>query len=389
MTVDAITPVVMPKWGLEMREGTITEWLVEEGARIAVGMPIMEVETDKISNAVEAADAGLLRRRVAQAGETLPVKALLGVLAEPAVSDEDIDSFIASFVVPQADAGDTDDGPVYDHAMIDGIKVRFARRGPESGVPVVFLHGFGGDLGNWMFNIDAIAEDHPVIAIDLPAHGQSVARLPGASVAAFGEFVERFLANEQTGPVHLVGHSMGGAIALWLARHRRQQIASLALVSPAGFGREIDLGYIEGFIGAASRRELKPVAERLFADPSLVSRQMLDDLLRYKRIDGVSEALTELAGEMFGAANRDAASASRGPTADAAGGQRDLPGHGFDDPDLPMLVVWGREDRIVPAHHAEHAPRGAKVVIFDEVGHMAMLERAGEFNNLLREHLAG
>ena len=71
--MSTITPIVMPKWGLEMREGTVTAWLVEEGAEIAVGTPIVDVETDKISNAVEAPDPGLLRRQVAKAGETLPV----------------------------------------------------------------------------------------------------------------------------------------------------------------------------------------------------------------------------------------------------------------------------------------------------------------------------
>ena len=73
-----ITPIVMPKWGLSMKEGKVTSWLVEEGAEIRVGAPILEVETDKIANAVEAPDPGTLRRKVAQEGDTLPVKARSG-----------------------------------------------------------------------------------------------------------------------------------------------------------------------------------------------------------------------------------------------------------------------------------------------------------------------
>jgi pyruvate/2-oxoglutarate dehydrogenase complex dihydrolipoamide acyltransferase (E2) component len=91
-----ITPIVMPKWGLEMREGTVQDWLVKEGQRIEVGEALVDVDTDKISNAVEAADAGLLRRIVAQSGETLPVKALLAVLADNDVSDAEIDAYIAT-----------------------------------------------------------------------------------------------------------------------------------------------------------------------------------------------------------------------------------------------------------------------------------------------------
>ena len=89
--MSAITPIVMPKWGLSMSEGTVVSWLVEEGTEVTVGLPILEVETDKIANAVEAPDPGLLRRRVAQAGELLPVKALLGVMAPAEVGDAEID----------------------------------------------------------------------------------------------------------------------------------------------------------------------------------------------------------------------------------------------------------------------------------------------------------
>lgn len=93
-TIQAVT---VPKWGLTMEEGTVTSWLVEEGQQIQVGDEIMEMETSKIVNVVEAIVAGTLRRRVAQEGETLPIAGLLGVVADDSASDEDIDAFIAGF----------------------------------------------------------------------------------------------------------------------------------------------------------------------------------------------------------------------------------------------------------------------------------------------------
>src|SRR5512137_2456832 len=111
-----ITPLVMPKWGLEMREGTVTAWLVDEGAEIAVGTPILDVETDKISNAVEAPDPGVLRRKVAREGETLPVKALLGVLADASVSDADVDAYIAGYVVPASGGDEGEEASAYEFA---------------------------------------------------------------------------------------------------------------------------------------------------------------------------------------------------------------------------------------------------------------------------------
>ncbi len=93
----AIHPVTMPKWGIEMTQGTLNQWSVAEGARVDKGDPLLEVETDKIVNTVESPAAGQLRRILAATGETLPVGALLAVLAEAAVSDAEINSFIGSF----------------------------------------------------------------------------------------------------------------------------------------------------------------------------------------------------------------------------------------------------------------------------------------------------
>ena len=371
MSAAGITPVIMPKWGLEMREGTIAGWLVDEGARIEVGMPILDVETDKISNAVEAPDPGLLRRKVARDGEVLPVKALLAVLAEPEVSDAEIDAFIAAYEVPAADEGDDDAGPAYDWVEVDGIRLRYARRGPDQGMPVLFLHGFGGDLGNWLFNLDAVAEVAPVIALDLPGHGQSDPRLPGTALTELAAFVGRFLERIGVDRAHLVGHSLGGAIASQLALDQPQRVASLVLVNSAGLGDEINAGYITGFVAAASRRELKPVVELLFADPSLVSRQLLDELLKYKRLDGVGELLGALGRSLF-----------------ADGRQAQQPGRQLPAQGLPLLVVWGADDRIIPAAHARQGPASARVEVLQGAGHMSMMERASDFNALLRRHLA-
>jgi len=383
-TASGITPLIMPKWGLEMREGTVVDWLVEEGTRIAVGTPIMDVETDKISNAVEAPDAGLLRRRLARAGQTLPVRALLGVLAEPHISEEAIDAYVQGFVVPSADGAGEDSGPTFESATIDGIRVRYAQRGPAGEVPLVLLHGFGGDLGNWLFNIDALAEHIRVLALDLPGHGQSTVRLPdsgpsagdgaglasGGVLAALGAFVARWLDAVGVARAHFAGHSMGAAIASQLALDAPERVASLALLCPAGLGDAINTGYTEGFAAAASRRELKPVVEQLLHNPDLVTRSLLEDLLRYKRVDGVDSLLRELGGALF-----------------REGRQHAMPGLRLADPALPVLVIWGESDRIIPASQAANAPAHARVEVLKGAGHMVMLEKAAEVNALLRSHL--
>lgn len=367
-----ITPIVMPKWGFAMKEGTVMSWLVEEGAEISVGTSILEVETDKITNAVEAPDPGTLRRKVAQDGETLPVKALLGVMAEAEVSNADIDAYVAAYVTPAGGEGeDAEAAPAYQFAEVDGLSIRYARKGAGNGVPVLFIHGFGGDLDNWLFNIDAVGEKSPVIALDLPGHGQSTARLPGTSIKALAGFVARFMDVLEVEQAHLVGHSIGGAIASQMALEYPRRVASVALIGAAGLGPEINAGYAEDFVAALSRRELKPVLEQLFANPELVSRQMVDDVLKYKRLDGVGELLGALSRGVFG-----------------GGRQAEQPGLRLEQTGKPVLVIWGREDRIIPAHHVSSAPPGATVEVLDGAGHMVQMERANDVNRLLKQHVA-
>ncbi len=98
-----IYPIAVPKWGIEMVEGTITTWNKSEGDAIAKGDEVFEMESDKIVNVWDAPVAGVLRRIVAAAGDAHPVGALLGVIAAADVSDADIDQFIAEHSANKAD----------------------------------------------------------------------------------------------------------------------------------------------------------------------------------------------------------------------------------------------------------------------------------------------
>ena len=96
--MSAIQAIVVPKWGMEMEEGTIQEWHVEEGSPINKGDELVDIETSKIVNTLESSVSGVLRRRVAQVGVTLPVGSLLGVCAGEEVADSDIEQFMARYL---------------------------------------------------------------------------------------------------------------------------------------------------------------------------------------------------------------------------------------------------------------------------------------------------
>ncbi len=100
-----IVAVVVPKWGLEMTEGTVSSWLKQPGDMVARGEPLIEIESEKIVNSLDAPAEGMLRRILLDAGNIAAVGTLIGVIADASASEDDLDRFIRDFRPP--DTGDT------------------------------------------------------------------------------------------------------------------------------------------------------------------------------------------------------------------------------------------------------------------------------------------
>ena len=367
-----ITALTMPKWGLTMTEGKVAHWLKREGEAFAAGEEVIEIETPKITNVVEMPQAGKLRRIVAAEGTTLPVGALLAVIAPDAVGNAEIEAFLAGFAPVEAAAETVEAAaPQARSIEVSGRRLNYLDIG-EGDVPVLFVHGFGADLNQWMFLQPALAETGRAISFDLPGHGASAKELDGTDEASFAAIVDRFLAALGIKRVHLVGHSLGGGVAMTFASWQEERVASLTLIASAQLGPEVNAAFIDGFLKAQRRREMQEVLALLVHDPSQVSRQMVEDVLRYKRLDGAQAALERIAAEWFPNGIQRVGNSEIAAT---------LP--------MPVQLVWGREDRIIPVSHAEALAARLPVHILAETGHLPHMEKPGEVARLLKAFIAG
>lgn len=368
-----IERVTMPKWGLSMKTGKITEWIAAEGDEVAEGDDLAEIDTDKIAGTLEAPRGGVLRRIVAEAGGEAPVGCVIAVIAGPDVPEDEVEQVAAEAReqlargVPAEDEG----SPVSGIAEVAGRALAYATSGsgPEE---IVLVHGYGGDKNSWLFVQEPLAARHTVYALDLPGHGESTKDVGDGSLASLAAVVAGFLDALGIERAHLVGHSLGGAVATAVAAGIPDRVRSLTLIAPAGYGPDVNASFLRGFAEASTRRELRPHVLKLFADEGLVTRQLVEDLLKYKRLDGAEAALRTLLPTLVapdGGGGVDVASL--------------LPGT------VPTVAVWGRADQVIPVSNARSLAGRASVRVVEGVGHMAQMEAPGEVVSAVEAAVVG
>ncbi len=359
----AIQPVTVPRWGMTMTEGKVVGWLKAEGDAVKPGDELAEIETSKITNVVEASAAGTMRRHVAGIGATLPCGALIGVVAEAGVPDAEIDAFVAAHA--NTEEAEAEAATVPQPRLVDtgSTRLMVLTVGGGEAEPLVFIHGFGGQINTWLFNQDALAADRLVHVVELPGHGGSGTDVGDGSVGALAAMVLGALDTLDVGRAHLAGHSLGGAVCLQLAATVPARVASITLIAPLGLGPDVSVAYVEGYLAAARRPQMKAALELLFTDPGLVTRPMTDDALAMKRVDGVQDALARIA-------------ASTMPGGKQAYAGRDA----LAAVTVPVQVLWGEADQVIPPAHSQDLPNAVAVHILPEAGHMPQMEQASAVN---------
>src|ERR1044072_4564757 len=269
---------------------------------------------------------------------------------------------------------------------LHGHRVCFRLEG--EGPAVVLIHGITGRSEQWEPAIDQLAADHTVLAPDLLGHGESAKPRGDYSLAAYAGAVRDIMVALGHDSATIVGHSLGGGIAMQFAYQFPERIERLVLVNSGGLGREV---------------------HPLLRASTLPGSELVMPVLMHDRVLGAGEAIGRMLGVLKLQAGTDLAEVARGcaslndAEAGAAfiatmravldpGGQRvSALDRLYLTEDLPSLLIWGSNDPIIPVDHGRAAHElmpGSRLELLDGVGHFPQLETPYEFSRLLAEFIA-
>jgi pimeloyl-ACP methyl ester carboxylesterase len=448
------TEVILPRVDMDMTEGMIAAWHVNEGDEVREGMLIFEIETSKATMEIDAPASGIIRQISAPVGTSVPVGTAVAWIyaagealcehGETAVAAAE-DAAPAPAEATQAEttqaramaayqltalsdpqASLSEDAPVNGPqplratpaarrlARERGLRlVDIAGSGPHgrvaaqdvlrvvaqpdgsghvrrgalrtclhsitlrrgSGDPLVLLHGFAAESNSWRPFSQAVARmngpEPGMLAVDLPAHGKSPAEAAG-SLEQMVAALEHTLLDAGITRCHLLGHSFGGALALaTTASASRLEVRSLALLAPAGLGPESNGPFLRGLTEATRRTSLAAWLKQLFADPARMDESFIATAAQQLESPEVRERLAAVADTFFPDGTQ----------------MLDLR-HLFNDLTLPVRVLWGQQDRILPVRHADGLPGHVAVHRFAGVGHLPHVEAEATVAWLVMQNIA-
>lgn len=265
---------------------------------------------------------------------------------------------------------------------MDGRRVNYVDIGEGDRPPAIFIHGLAGCWQNWLENMPRLAQERRCLALDLPGFGESEMPREKISISGYAtlvtEFARRLGVDE---PVDVIGNSMGGFIAAELGINHSHFARRIVLCSPAGISITnlkrrpvLTAARISAAVTNITLARREAMAKRpglrhlalayVFRHPTLISADLAYQMMSGAGRPGFVDALDALTDYDF----------------------RDRLG----DVEVPVLLVWGREDNLVPVADADEFERlipNASKVILEDTGHVAMLERPETFNDLVVDFL--
>lgn len=269
------------------------------------------------------------------------------------------------------------------HISVDGVRARYRETG--QGDPVLLIHGLGASLETWEGTTPALAETHHVYAMDLVGFGYSDKPAERYTPDYLVGFVRAFMDAVGISKAALVGHSLGGALALRFSILHPDRVAKLILVDSAGLSRRMGLGIRLATLPLAGELLLRPSREK--------TRQALRPFFYDTGL--LTDAFVALNYELITQPGAQAAYLSTVRNLASIFGARRHISKGIIDRlgeiQIPTLVIWGEQDTIVPVTQASIAEKriaNVELHILPECGHLPMVEKTDTFNQLVSRFLA-
>lgn len=235
---------------------------------------------------------------------------------------------------------------------------------------IVFLHGFGATHFAWGDMMAHFSRSHHVLAHDLPGHGGSL-NYPGAGpvkvaiAAVLDDLKDRGLDR-----FHMVGHSMGGAVATLMTLRAPEKVQSLTLLAPGGFGSEINTRLLHRYAAAKSEGEILACLENMVGFSRPISAATLRSFSDMRKTPGQSDKLIEIANLLF-----------------ADGKQGAIGRDKLAELQMPVKVLWGTQDCVLPTRQAHRLPGHIAGHVFEDTGHMLPEEIPQQVIGLVAENI--
>jgi pimeloyl-ACP methyl ester carboxylesterase len=251
-----------------------------------------------------------------------------------------------------------------------GQKIHYVEAG--SGPTVILLHGLGGSTQVWQFNIAALAEKYHVVVPDQIGFGTSDKPLVNYRIRTYVDFLDQFCKQLNIEHASLVGNSMGGWIAAAFTAAFPDRVDKLVLVDAAGYKPPKDLDPRSFYgLNPTTREGMKVLAAKVFYNKLFLTDAAIDQAIAARLAAGDGYTINSISESI-------------------------IRGEDFLDDTVktikrPTLLIWGRQDGLVPLAEGEHFNRdiaGSKLVIFDQCGHVPQVEKAGEFNAAVLKFLS-
>jgi pimeloyl-ACP methyl ester carboxylesterase len=273
-----------------------------------------------------------------------------------------------------------------DHITIHGRDLAYIDTG--DGPTLILIHGIGGDWKTWEPVLEPLAAEHRVIAVDLPGHGGSAKGAGDYSLGGLANVLRDLGGALDIERATLVGHSLGGGVAMQFAYQYPERCERLVLVSSGGLGPDVGLllrlATLPGsdlFLSLTAPAARSVLGKAAGVGELLRIRPSVDASFYGRAFTALAERETRAAflGTLRGVVS------TRGQLVDA----RDRL---YLAEEMPTLIVWGERDAVIPvehAHEAHEAMPGSRLEVFAGAGHVPQLDEPERFVDLVEEFVAG